>query len=77
MKYVEEVTSQNFEQEVLKSENPVLVDFWAEWCEPCKALAPKLEEIAEENQNKVKIVKLNVEGESELAAKYHVREFPH
>lgn len=70
------VTDQNFENEVLKSSTPVLVDFWAEWCGPCKALGPKLEEIAGEMKGKVRILKLNVDENPSMPAKYGVRGIP-
>ena len=70
------VTDQSFEADVLKSSTPVLVDFWAEWCGPCKALGPKLEEIAGEMKNKVKIVKVNVDENPASPAKYGVRGIP-
>lgn len=69
------VTKDNFETEVLKSDKPVLVDFYADWCGPCKTLAPILEEIAAERDD-VKIVKLNVDEEQEITAKYGVRSMP-
>ena len=66
----------NFESLVLKSEKPVLVDFWAEWCGPCKALAPVLNEIADEFSDKAEVVKVNVDEASELAQKYGIRGIP-
>lgn len=69
------ITKENFENEVLKSEIPVLVDFWASWCGPCKMLMPVIEELAGE-VNGVKICKINVDDEPELAAKYQVMTIP-
>lgn len=69
-------TDQNFENEVLKSELPVLVDFWAEWCGPCRNLAPKLEQIASELEGKVRVVKVNVDENPSSPAKYGVRGIP-
>ena len=66
----------NFESLVLKSDKPVLVDFWAEWCGPCKALAPVLDEIATEMNEKATVVKVNVDESSELAQKYGIRGIP-
>lgn len=69
-------TTENFDQEVLKSELPVLVDFWATWCGPCKMMAPVVEEIAEELKGKVKVGKVNVDDEGELARKYGILSIP-
>ena len=70
------VTDGNFEAEVLKSETPVLVDFWAEWCGPCRGLGPKLEEISEEMSEKLRVVKINIDENPESPAKYGVRGIP-
>lgn len=70
------VTTDTFEEEVLKSDIPVVVDFWAEWCVPCKMVAPILEEIAEEYQGKVKIAKVNVDEQGELAGEYNIISIP-
>ena len=70
------VTSANWEQEVAKSDKPVLVDFWAEWCGPCKALSPVLDEIATEMSGKANIVKVNVDQASDLAQKFGIRGIP-
>lgn len=69
------VTDANFEAEVLESKLPVLVDFWAEWCQPCKMLAPIFEEVAAELSDKVKFVKMNVDGQ-DTPANYKVRGIP-
>jgi thioredoxin 1 len=71
-----DVTEQTFEQEVLKSETPVIVDFWAEWCGPCHAVAPVLEKIAEERKDEVKLVKVNIDDEQALSQKYGVMSIP-
>jgi thioredoxin 1 len=70
-----EATSETFEQEVLNSDLPVLVDFWAPWCGPCKALAPTFEAVSADYAGKVKFVKVNVD-ETDLASKYGVRGIP-
>jgi len=70
------VTNDNFEEEVLKSEHPVLVDFWAEWCGPCKAISPIVDEIAQELDGKLKVTKVNVDDAQELAAKFNIMSIP-
>ena len=73
---VKEITSMNFSDEVLKSDTPVLVDFWAEWCGPCRAIGPVVEEIANDYDGKVSVGKLNVDNENQLAMEYGVRSIP-
>jgi thioredoxin len=69
-------TEQSFEQEVLQSETPVLVDFWAEWCGPCHAVAPVLDRIVDERAGELKLVKLNIDEEPAFAARYGVQSIP-
>ena len=71
-----DVNSENFESEVLNSELPVVVDFWADWCAPCKAMTPVVGSLAEEMKDKVKILKFNAGEESALASDYGVRSIP-
>ena len=67
---------QNFKNDVLESKEPVLVDFWAEWCGPCKAIAPSLEEISNEMANKLKVVKINVDENPTISQAYSIRSIP-
>jgi thioredoxin 1 len=76
MKYTVEGTDTNFEQEVLKSDIPVLVDFWAPWCGPCRMVSPLVDEIAEELRGKLKVVKVNTDENQEIAIKYGIRSIP-
>jgi thioredoxin 1 len=73
---VVEFTDQNFEQEVLKSTQPVLVDFWAEWCMPCRMLAPTIEKIATEYAGKVKVGKVDTDANREVSIKYGISAIP-
>jgi len=70
------LSSSNFDQEVTKSAVPVLVDFWAEWCGPCKMIAPLLDELANEKVGKLKVGKVNVDDNQELASKFGIRAIP-
>jgi thioredoxin 1 len=70
------VTEATFDQEVLKSDKPVVVDYWAEWCGPCRMVAPVLEEIASENAEKIQVVKLNIDENPSIAQKYGIMAIP-
>jgi thioredoxin 1 len=70
------VTETTFEQEVLQSDKPVIVDFWAEWCGPCHAIAPVLERIADERNGELKVVKVNIDEEQGLAMRYGIASIP-
>jgi len=73
---MQEVTDQSFEKDVLNSEVPVLVDFWAEWCGPCKMLAPTVEKVANEYEGKAKVVKLNIDDNNQVAQRYGIKGIP-
>jgi thioredoxin 1 len=74
--FVNETTDANFENDVLKSNVPVLVDFWAVWCGPCRALSPIIDEIAQENQGKIKVYKVNTDENPNVPSQYGVRGIP-
>lgn len=69
-------TDQNFEEEVLKSEKPVIVDFWADWCAPCRAIAPTVEAIAKEFADRVKVGKLNIDENMNVPSRYNIKGIP-
>jgi thioredoxin 1 len=71
-----DLNESNFENEVTKSDKPVIVDFWAEWCGPCKLIAPLLDEIAKEKSDSVKVAKVNVDQNQSLSFKYNIRAIP-
>ena len=73
---VVKITNDNFEEEVLKSDKPVLLDFWADWCGPCKMMSPVVEELADELEGQVKVGKVNVDEEAALALKYQIMSIP-
>jgi thioredoxin 1 len=73
---ISHVTDATFEPDVLKSDTPVLVDYWAEWCGPCKAIAPILDEVAKEYGGKLKVMKLNVDENHQVPKKYNIRGIP-
>ena len=70
------VTDATFDEEVLKSNEPVLVDFWAEWCGPCRMIAPAVEELASEYEGKAKVAKVDVDNNPEISIKYNIRSIP-
>src|SRR6202008_458480 len=74
--HVTDVTDQSFEADVLKSDKPVLVDFWAEWCHPCKMLAPAVAQVAETYEGKAKVVKMNVDDNAQVPPRFGIRGIP-
>ena len=76
MKSIKIISGDSFNKDVIQSKTPVLVDFWAEWCGPCKVIGPILEEISEEEKDKIIIGKINVDENQDIAAKYNVRGIP-
>jgi thioredoxin 1 len=76
MRSVVDVTSETFQREVLESSEPVLVDFWATWCPPCRRLSPKVEELAEEYRGRLKVAKIDSDSNQDLAARYQIQALP-
>jgi thioredoxin 1 len=76
MSLAKDVTDATFDQEVLQSPDTIMVDFWAEWCGPCRAVSPILDQIAQEHPEKIKIVKLNVDDNPQMAMKYQITSIP-
>ena len=76
MSDIKEINDDDFQEEVLNSEVPVLVDFWAPWCGPCNILSPTLEEISTENREKIKIVKINIDENQLIAGRYGIKSIP-
>jgi thioredoxin 1 len=76
MAEVQEVTDQSFEAEVLNSESPAIIDFWAEWCAPCRAIAPIVKDLANQYGDKVKVAKLNIDENPSVPGKYGIRSIP-
>jgi thioredoxin 1 len=74
--HIHHVTDETFEEEVLKSQTPVLVDYWAEWCAPCKAIAPLLDELAQEYAGRLKVAKLNIDDNQTVPPRYGIRGIP-
>ena len=74
--HIVHISDESFEEEVLQSERPVLIDYWAEWCGPCKMIAPVLEEIATEYSDRLKVVKLNIDDNPKTPPKYGIRGIP-
>lgn len=73
---IQQFTESNFDSEVINSEKPVLIDFWAAWCGPCKLITPEIEKLAEEKQNELKVGKLNVDENRDIAIKYGINSIP-
>ena len=76
VEHIVHISDESFEEEVLQSERPVLIDYWAEWCGPCKMIAPVLEEIATEYSDRLKVVKLNIDDNPKTPPKYGIRGIP-
>jgi thioredoxin 1 len=74
--FVKDVSDQDFDSEVLQSDQPVLVDFWAAWCAPCRMIAPTVDQVAQDYSGRAKVVKLNVDDNRETSARYNIRGIP-